>query len=69
MRLLLEFPTLKTYRSKTKESKLLVDYDRWRFTSVVSDWVNIKTGELSTGYQLNDELKSILTHNLDLVLE
>ena len=50
-------------------SRLVSNYDRWRFSLGHGDWINLDTGEMLTGYSISQELKLILENHLDLVTE
>ncbi len=45
-------------------SKKLINFDEWQFNPDLSNWVNEKTGELISGYNLPPELKRLLHYNI-----
>jgi len=50
-------------------AKLLFDFDEWQYNMNQCDWVNTKTGELLSGYEITPELKGILNNNFNLHLK
>jgi hypothetical protein len=54
--------------SPETKDKALTEYDVWSFLSDFSDWVNSETDETLAGCQLTQELRSILTNNMNLEL-
>ena len=55
--------------SHKTQSKIFTEYELWTFLPGCSDWTNSETGETLTGFQVSQELRSILESNLDLTLQ
>ena len=58
-------------QNKKTKSKLVIssDTEKWYFDPKSFDWVNSKTAEVLTDYNLPNELSFILENNIDLKLE
>ena len=56
-------------RDAASKAKLLTEYDRWTFQPGCADWVNAETGEMLISYQITNELKEILAHRIDTILD
>ncbi|MEZ0007157.1 hypothetical protein ABH942_002536 [Flavobacterium sp. 28YEA47A] len=51
---------------KSLEPQHVTQYDEWGFNSKVSDWQNIDTTEVFTGYKPKPQLTSILANCIDI---
>ena len=50
---------------KQNKTTVLEQYQELRFDPNVSDWVNIETDEVLSGYTLPPELANLLEYNID----
>lgn len=46
-------------------AKLLSHYNEWEYDMTLADWVNVKTGEKLSGYELPHYLNAILENNIN----
>lgn len=49
--------------------KLLVDYNEWEYNLKTSDWQNVYTGELLSGYKTPSHLEALLSNNINTQLK
>lgn len=51
------------------EPQPVTDYKQWEFNPKLSDWQNVATDEVLTGYKPDHHLTAILTNCIDLISE
>jgi len=52
-----------------KSIKLLQKYNEWEYNPITSDWQNVATGELLSGYRPPSHLQALLENNINNVLQ
>jgi len=55
----------KSDKAITKDVSLLTDYQEWKFSPQLADWINKESGESFSGYKLTPELKKLLEYGID----
>ncbi len=55
----------KTIKQKFS-AKLLSNYNEWEYNCNTSDWENIATGELLSGYEIPSHLQALLEYNINI---
>ena len=56
----------KEQATKKIPAKLLSSFNEWQYNPKSSDWENIKTGELLTGFVIPSHLQALLENNINL---
>ena len=59
------FNTEKKVVIEITEPQPVTDYKQWEFNPKLSDWQNVATDEVLTGYKINHHLTAILTNCID----
>lgn len=60
------FDLPKSHKEQKTPATLLTNFKEWQYEAKSSDWENVKTGELLSGYKIPTDLQALLENNINL---